>query len=102
MEAKKVAAKGTEAKRPTEVNVAVMDSKWLSPADVSVTMIFLFEQVESVSHARLPLQLKKCEALPSKKELYATIAGLAKQPATKIATGIKMIPTKLAIAMKKV
>jgi len=47
-------------------------------------------------------QLKKCEALPTKKELYATIAGLAKQPATKLATGIKMIPNKLAIAMKKV
>lgn len=46
--------------------------------------------------------MKKCESLPTKKQLYATIAGLAKQPATKIATGIKMVPTKLAIALQKV
>ncbi len=31
----------------------------------------------------------------------ATIAGLAKQPATKIATGVRAVPTKLAIAMQK-
>ncbi|GAX79238.1 hypothetical protein CEUSTIGMA_g6678.t1 [Chlamydomonas eustigma] len=79
IEAKKVAPKNTEVKRPTEVSVAVMDKRYLTPAD-----------------------LKKCEALPTKKELYATIAGLAKQPATKLATGIKMIPNKLAIAIKKV
>ena len=47
-------------------------------------------------------QLKKCENLPTKKQLLATIARLAKQPATKLATGIKMVPTKLAIAIKKV
>ena len=52
--------------------------------------------------ARPPSQLKKCESLPTKKQLYATIAGLVKQPTTKLATGIKMISTKLAIAVKKV
>lgn len=48
------------------------------------------------------MQLKACENIPTKKELLATIARLAKQPAQKIATGIKMVPTKLAIALKKV
>lgn len=78
-EAKKVAAKNQEVKKPTEVSVAAMGTSYLSPAE-----------------------LKKCESLPTKKQLYATIAGLAKQPATKIATGIKMVPTKLAIALQKV
>jgi large subunit ribosomal protein L10 len=48
------------------------------------------------------LQLKRCENLPTKAQLYATIARLAKQPAQKLATGVKMVPTKLAIALKKV
>lgn len=78
-EAKKTAAKNVEVKRPTEVSAAVMDNKFLTPAE-----------------------LKKCESLPTKKQLLATIAGLAKQPATKLATGIKAVPTKLATAIKKV
>ena len=57
---------------------------------------------DQFASSKCHLQLKKCESLPTKKELYATIAGLAKQPATKLATGIKMIPNKLAIAIKKV
>ena len=77
-EAKKVAAKGVEVKRPTEVSAAIMENRILSSEE-----------------------LKKCEALPTKKQLYATIAGLAKQPATKIATGIKMTTTKIAIAVQK-
>jgi large subunit ribosomal protein L10 len=47
-------------------------------------------------------QLKACEKLPTKKQLLATIASLAKQPAKKIAVGVKAVPTKLAIALKKV
>lgn len=78
-EAKKVAPKNVEVKRPTEVSSAIMSGRYLSPAE-----------------------LKKCESLPTKKQLIATIARLAKQPTTKIATGVKMVPTKLAIAVKKV
>lgn len=78
-EAKKNAPKGVEPTKPTEISVACMDSRFLTPAE-----------------------LKKCEALPTKKELLATIAGLAKQPATKLASGIKMVGTKVAIAFKKV
>jgi large subunit ribosomal protein L10 len=48
------------------------------------------------------LQLKKCENLPTKKQLLATIARLAKQPATKLATSIKQVPTKLARAISLV
>lgn len=33
------------------------------------------------------LQFKRCENLPNKKQLQATIARLLKQPATRIATG---------------
>lgn len=77
-EAKKVAPKGAEVKRPTHVSAAIMENRILTSEE-----------------------LKKCEALPTKKQLYATIAGLAKQPATKIATGIKMTTTKIAIAMQK-
>jgi hypothetical protein len=33
------------------------------------------------------LQFKRCENLPTKKQLQATIARLLKQPATRIATG---------------
>ncbi|KAG2502051.1 hypothetical protein HYH03_000545 [Edaphochlamys debaryana] len=78
-EAKKQAAKNVEVKAPTEVSCAVMSGKYLTQAD-----------------------LKRCENLPTKLQLYATIARLAKQPAQKIATGIKMVPTKLAIGLKKV
>lgn len=78
-EAKKVAPKNTEVKPPTTVSCAVLSGKYLSAAE-----------------------LKQCENLPTKKQLIATIARLAKQPATKLATGIKMVPTKLAIALKKV
>lgn len=78
-DAKKNAAKGVEVKPPTSVAVAVMSGKYLTPAE-----------------------LKKCENLPTKAQLYATIARLAKQPAQKLATGIKAVPTKLAIALKKV
>eukprot|EP00955_Chlamydomonas_euryale_P031971 335102-Chlamydomonas_euryale.AAC.6 len=49
-----------------------------------------------------PAQLKACENLPTKLELITTVALLAKQPATKIATGIKAVSTKLATAVKKV
>jgi large subunit ribosomal protein L10 len=45
--------------------------------------------------------LEACGSLPTKKELLAKIAMLAKQPARKIAVGVKMVPTKLAIAAKK-
>ncbi|KAG2445317.1 hypothetical protein HYH02_008783 [Chlamydomonas schloesseri] len=78
-EAKKQAAKNVEVKRPTEVSCAVMSGQYLSPAE-----------------------LKRCENLPTKDQLYATIARLAKQPAQKLATGIKAVPNKLAIAIKKV
>ncbi len=49
-----------------------------------------------------PAQLKAVEKLPTKKQLIATIAGLVKQPATKLATGIKAVPRKLAVAIKAV
>lgn len=78
-DAKKSAPKNAQVKPPTELTCVVMDNKLLSNAE-----------------------LKKCENLPTKKQLLATIASLAKQPARKIATGIKMVPTKLAIAIKKV
>ncbi len=42
------------------------------------------------------------EKLPTKKQLLATIAMLAKQPATKLATSIRGVPTMLATAIKKV
>jgi large subunit ribosomal protein L10 len=77
--AKIKAPKGTEPKNPTEIAVAVMDSKLLSAKE-----------------------LKACEKLPTKLELLTTIAMLVKQPATKLATGIKAVSTKLATAVKKV
>jgi large subunit ribosomal protein L10 len=46
--------------------------------------------------------LKKCEALPTKKQLLATIARLVREPAKRIAVGVKMVPTKLAIGIKKI
>lgn len=48
------------------------------------------------------LQLRACEKLPTKKELIATIAGMVKQPPTRIAASIKQVPTKLAMAIKLV
>jgi hypothetical protein len=36
-------------------------------------------------------QFKRCESLPNKKQLYATIARLVKQPAQKLAVGIKQV-----------
>ncbi|KXZ52091.1 hypothetical protein GPECTOR_10g1114 [Gonium pectorale] len=78
-EAKKQAAKNVEVKCPTELSCVVMSGKYLTPAE-----------------------LKRCENLPTKAQLYATIARLAKQPAQKLATGIKAVPTKLAVALKKV
>jgi hypothetical protein len=35
------------------------------------------------------VQFKRCENLPNKKQLQATIARLLKQPATRIATGMQ-------------
>lgn len=78
-DAKKIAPKNAVVKKPTELSYIIMDNKYITPE-----------------------QLKACENLPTKKDLIATIARLAKQPATKLATGIKMVPTKLAIAIKKV
>jgi hypothetical protein len=48
------------------------------------------------------LQFKRCENLPTKKQLQATIARLLKQPATKIASGIKAVPRKLAYGIKAI
>lgn len=48
------------------------------------------------------LQFKRCENLPTKKQLQATIARLLKQPATKIASGIKAVPRKLAHGIKAI
>lgn len=45
-------------------------------------------------------QFKRCENLPTKQQLQATIARLLKQPARKLAVGIKMVPTKLAYGIK--
>lgn len=78
-EAKKVAPKGTEVKPPTSLATILMDNALLSPAE-----------------------LKKCESLPTKMQLIATVAGLAKQPATKLAKSIKEVPSKLARAIKEV
>lgn len=62
---------------PTSVSCAVMDGKYMTAAE-----------------------LKRCENLPTKAQLLATIARLLKQPAKKIATGVKMVPTKLAYGIK--
>lgn len=78
-EAKKTAAKGVEVKRPTEVSVAVMGNQYLTAAE-----------------------LKKCESLPTKKELLTTIALLVKTPARQLASTIKQVPTKLARAINLV
>lgn len=76
-EAKAAAPKGVEVKPPTEVTCAVMDNKFLSPSD-----------------------FKRCESLPNKKQLIATIARLIRQPARKIAVGVKAVPRKLAYGVK--
>jgi large subunit ribosomal protein L10 len=78
-EAKKTAAKGETPKKPVDVSFVFMDNKLLTPAE-----------------------LKKCENLPTKKQVLATIAALVKTPAKQIATTVKQVPTKLAIALKKV
>uniref|UniRef100_A0A383WCQ7 Uncharacterized protein n=1 Tax=Tetradesmus obliquus TaxID=3088 RepID=A0A383WCQ7_TETOB len=78
-EAKATAPKGVEPVAPTTLTTIVMDSKALSPAE-----------------------FKRCENLPTKKQLQATIARLLKQPATKIASGIKAVPRKLAYGIKAI
>ena len=76
-EAKAAAPKGAEVKAPTELTCAVMDNKYLTPAE-----------------------FKRCESLPNKKQLIATIARLLKQPAQKIAVGVGAVPRKLAYGVK--
>lgn len=78
-EAKAMAPKGVEAVAPTELSCVIMDNKALSPAE-----------------------FKRCENLPTKKQLQGTIARLLKQPATRIATGIKAVPRKLAYGIKAI
>lgn len=78
-EAKAAAPKGVEPDAPTSLSCVVMDNKYLSPAE-----------------------FKRCENLPTKKQLQATIARLLKQPATKIASGIKAVPRKLAYGIKAI
>lgn len=73
--APKGSTKAVEA--PTSVTCAVMDGKYMTPAE-----------------------LKRCENLPTKQQLIATIARLVRQPAQKVAVGIKMVPTKLAYGIK--
>jgi len=77
--AQKNAPKGTTPERPISISSVCFEKKYLSSD-----------------------QLKSISDLPTKKELLATIAGLAKQPATKIATGVKAVPTKLARAINLV
>jgi large subunit ribosomal protein L10 len=76
-EAKAAAPKGVEVKAPTELTCAVMDNKYLSPSD-----------------------FKRCESLPNKKQLIATIARMLKQPARKIAVGVGAVPRKIAYGVK--
>ncbi|MEW5306696.1 MAG: hypothetical protein WDW36_009144 [Sanguina aurantia] len=78
-EAKKTAAKGAVVKKPTELSFIIMDNKLLT--------------VE---------EFQRCESLPTKKDLITTIARLAKQPATRLATSIKQVPSKLARAILEV
>lgn len=66
-----------QVKAPTEVTCVVMDNKYLTPAE-----------------------FKRCENLPNKKQLLATIARMIKQPAQKIAVGISGVPRKLAYGVK--
>jgi large subunit ribosomal protein L10 len=76
-EAKAAAPKGAEVKAPTEVTCVVMDNKFLTPAE-----------------------FKRCESLPNKTQLIGTIARMLKQPARKIAVGVKAVPRKLAYGVK--
>lgn len=78
-EAKKVAPKGAEVTAPTSLSTIVMDNRYLT-AD----------------------ELKRCESLPTKKQLYTMVARMLKKPARKIAVGVKSVPTKLAVALKRV
>jgi len=77
-----------------------------SHAGTRATSAGVHASPSSVLHVTAPpfhhAQLKACEKIPTKKQLLATIAMLAKQPATKLATGIKQVPTKLAVAIKQV
>ncbi|KAI8465455.1 MAG: plastid ribosomal protein L10 [Monoraphidium minutum] len=76
-EAKAAAPKGVEVSAPTSVTCVVMDNKYLTPAE-----------------------FKRCEGLPNKKQLLATIARMLKQPARKIAVGVGAVPRKLAYGVK--
>lgn len=76
-EAKALAPKGVEPVPPTTLSCVIMDNKYLSPAE-----------------------FKRCENLPTKAQLQATIARLLKQPATRIATGVKAVPRKLAYGIR--
>jgi large subunit ribosomal protein L10 len=75
--AQAAAPKGKTIEAPTSVSCAVMDGKYMTPAE-----------------------LKRCENLPTKQQLIATVARLLKQPARKIAVGVKMVPTKLAYGVR--
>jgi large subunit ribosomal protein L10 len=46
------------------------------------------------------VQFKRCENLPTKLQLITTIARMLKQPAQKIAVGVKQVPSKLAYGIK--
>jgi len=75
--AKANAPKGVEPPVPTTVSCAVMDNKVLTPAE-----------------------FKQCENLPTKLQLITTIARMLKQPAQKIAVGVRQVPSKLAYGIK--
>jgi ribosomal protein L10 len=47
-----------------------------------------------------PSEFKRCESLPNKKQLLATIARMLKQPAKKLAVGVAAVPRKLAYGVK--
>ena len=47
-----------------------------------------------------PAEFQRCENLPTKKEVLATIARLIKQPAQKLAVGVSAVPRKLAYGVK--
>ena len=66
-----------QVKAPTELTCVVMDNKYLTPAD-----------------------FKRCENLPNKKQLIATIARMIKEPARKVALGVSAVPRKLAYGVK--
>jgi large subunit ribosomal protein L10 len=62
---------------PTSVTCAVMDGKYMTPAE-----------------------LKRCESLPTKLQLITTVARMLKQPARKVAVGVSMVPRKIAYGVK--